>query len=145
MKIRWVCSRWPGSAHDSRVFKTSAIYGQLQRRQLRGVLLGDSAYASETFLLKPDVNNPTERGKRRRYIEALARRALRRRAGLWSAEAAVFTYYMGNAAINAREPPDYDDYLGEDRQDGEVPSEPTDEPPDRLAYSFMQEVIRKYF
>ncbi|KAK6037005.1 hypothetical protein COOONC_25490 [Cooperia oncophora] len=57
MKIRWVCSRWPGSAHDSRVFKTSAIYGQLQRRQLRGVLLGDSAYASETFLLKP-VNNP---------------------------------------------------------------------------------------
>ncbi|RCN40153.1 transposase, IS4 family [Ancylostoma caninum] len=52
-RIRWVSTKWPGSAHDSRVFKTSSLYTQLKTGELQGVVLGDSAYAAKTFLLKP--------------------------------------------------------------------------------------------
>ncbi|VDO36668.1 unnamed protein product [Heligmosomoides polygyrus] len=61
-RIRWLSTKWPGSAHDSRVFKTSTLYENLCRGRLDGVIIGNSAYAAETFLLKP-VNSPkTQRG-----------------------------------------------------------------------------------
>ncbi|VDO22182.1 unnamed protein product [Haemonchus placei] len=52
MRIRGVNSKWPGSAHDSRVFRTSILYDQLKKGELQGVLLGDSSYGLETLLLK---------------------------------------------------------------------------------------------
>ncbi|KAK6019521.1 hypothetical protein OSTOST_14841 [Ostertagia ostertagi] len=48
----WVCANWPGSAHDSHVFKTSALYQQLRAGEVQGVLIGDSAYSAETFSIK---------------------------------------------------------------------------------------------
>ena len=36
---------WPGSAHDSRVFKESALYDQFEDSKHKGFLLGDSTYA----------------------------------------------------------------------------------------------------
>ena len=51
-----VVARWPGSTHDSHVFRTSNIRTYLQntRRSLDdGVLLEDSGYASSPFLMTP--------------------------------------------------------------------------------------------
>ena len=51
-----VVARWPGSTHDSHVFRTSDIstYLQNNHRSLDdGVLLGDSGYACSPFLMTP--------------------------------------------------------------------------------------------
>ena len=51
-----VVARWPGSTHDSHVFRTSNIctYLQSSHRSLNdGVLLGDSGYTCSPFLMTP--------------------------------------------------------------------------------------------
>ncbi|XP_051253285.1 putative nuclease HARBI1 [Dicentrarchus labrax] len=46
-------AKWPGSVHDSRVFRASPIYERLSQGEFSGVLLGDKGYACESFLLTP--------------------------------------------------------------------------------------------
>ncbi|RCN29884.1 transposase, IS4 family [Ancylostoma caninum] len=81
-KIRWVSTNWPGSAHDSRVFKSSLLYAQLKRGAVKGCLLGDSAYALESFLLKP-LNGPRT-PKEEKYNKAVckARSIIERNFGI---------------------------------------------------------------
>ncbi|KAK0136913.1 putative nuclease HARBI1 [Merluccius polli] len=47
-------AKWPGSVHDSRVFRASPIY-----EHILSVLLGDKGYACESFLLTPLVDPQT--------------------------------------------------------------------------------------
>lgn len=56
-KVMDVVASWPGSAHDSRIFRNSALYQKLQQGQLDGILLGDSGYRLAPFLFTP-FNNP---------------------------------------------------------------------------------------
>ncbi|XP_041923727.1 putative nuclease HARBI1 [Alosa sapidissima] len=39
-----VVAKWPGSVHDSRVFRTSDIHQRLSQGEFSGVLLGDKGY-----------------------------------------------------------------------------------------------------
>ncbi|KAM4554926.1 putative nuclease HARBI1 [Odontesthes bonariensis] len=48
-----VVAKWPGSVHDSRVFRNSEIYRRLSQGEFLGVLLGDRGYACQPFLLTP--------------------------------------------------------------------------------------------
>jgi hypothetical protein len=48
-----IVAKWPGSSHDSRVFKEGAVYRNLENNNIDGYLLGDSGYACKTFLLAP--------------------------------------------------------------------------------------------
>ena len=51
-----VVARWPGSTHDSHIFRTSAVGRQLEggsHRLEEGVLLGDSGYPCTPFLITP--------------------------------------------------------------------------------------------
>ena len=53
-----ISASWPGSVHDSRIFKNSALYQQFISGELNDyILLGDSGYALSPFLLTP-INNP---------------------------------------------------------------------------------------
>lgn len=52
----------PGSAHDSRIFRESAVYEKCQALPPQYHLLGDSAYSLEMFMMIP-FRNPTERPK----------------------------------------------------------------------------------
>ncbi len=48
-----VVAKYPGSVHDSRIFKESRLCTRLEMGQLNGVLLGDSGYTLSNFMLTP--------------------------------------------------------------------------------------------
>ncbi|XP_052371175.1 putative nuclease HARBI1 [Oncorhynchus keta] len=48
-----VVAKWPGSVHDSRIFRASEIYQCLSQGEFSGVLLGDRGYGCQPFLLTP--------------------------------------------------------------------------------------------
>ena len=57
-----VVVRWPGSTHDSHVFRTSNICSYLQNNHRSlddGILLGDSGYACSPFLMTPFATTRT--------------------------------------------------------------------------------------
>ncbi|XP_071106275.1 putative nuclease HARBI1 [Haliotis cracherodii] len=69
---------WPGSVHDSHIFRTSALCRQFENDtfleqfgQCKGFLLGDSGYPCRWFLLTP-LLNPTNRAEDR-YHGSLCR------------------------------------------------------------------------
>ena len=49
---------WPGSVHDSRIFKNSDVYQMVMTGELNGILLGDNEYGITPFLTP---NTPAER------------------------------------------------------------------------------------
>jgi hypothetical protein len=59
-----VVIKYPGSAHDSRIFRESSLYADLVAGRKQGLLLGDSAYALQPFLMKPLANPVTIAEKR---------------------------------------------------------------------------------
>ncbi|KAJ9586746.1 hypothetical protein L9F63_019684, partial [Diploptera punctata] len=54
-----IVTGWPGSAHDSRMFKSSMICGQFEEGEVSGILLGDSGYACDHFLMTPLLSPQT--------------------------------------------------------------------------------------
>ncbi|XP_064876743.1 putative nuclease HARBI1 [Oncorhynchus nerka] len=44
-----VVAKWPGSVHDSRIFRASEIYQCLSQGEFSGVLLGDRGMAASLF------------------------------------------------------------------------------------------------
>ena len=64
-----VVAKYPGSAHDARIYRESLLYTELVVGTKSGLLLGDSAYPLSRFLLKPLPAPATARD--RRYQKAL--------------------------------------------------------------------------
>jgi hypothetical protein len=58
-KITNVVARWPGSTHDSRVLRNSSIGQKFERGELDGLILGDSGYALQPWLMTPFLNPST--------------------------------------------------------------------------------------
>ena len=67
-KITNVVARWPGSLHDQRILKHSSIWDLYEQDQLQGVLLGDSGYQPQTWLMAPYRRVTT--AAEREYINA---------------------------------------------------------------------------
>lgn len=55
-KIISLIPNWPGSVHDSRIFKSSPSYEQHLTGELSGMLLGDAGYALTPFMMTPYLN-----------------------------------------------------------------------------------------
>ncbi|XP_061192115.1 putative nuclease HARBI1 [Saccostrea echinata] len=64
-------AKWPGSCHDSRVFRESVLCQQFENGQHNGILLGDSGYPCRTYLMTPYNTNDVR--YRERYNSALCR------------------------------------------------------------------------
>ncbi|XP_070844131.1 putative nuclease HARBI1 [Chaetodon trifascialis] len=45
--------KWPGSIHDARILRESALYRELQTNRPDGIILGDSAYPLLPWLITP--------------------------------------------------------------------------------------------
>lgn len=82
-EIQDIVIRWPGSAHDSRIYNNSTVKIKYESGQLRGLLLGDSAYQQTEYLYTP-VSNP-QLPKEHRYNTAHARtrNVVERTFGMW--------------------------------------------------------------
>ncbi|CAM4671930.1 unnamed protein product [Leuciscus chuanchicus] len=68
-------AKWPGSVHDSRIFRASRIYQRLSLGEFSGVLLGDKGYACETFLMTPltDPQTPAQQAYNHAHAKTRAR------------------------------------------------------------------------
>ncbi|KAJ4440988.1 hypothetical protein ANN_10837 [Periplaneta americana] len=83
LKIRSIVARWPGSTHDSRIFRNSTINDRLERGAIRGHLLGDSGYACKKYLLTPILNPRNAADRRYNRAHVLARNVVQRTFGVW--------------------------------------------------------------
>lgn len=68
-----VDASWPGSVHDSRIFRNSNIYQLLINDNMQSILLGDDGYGITPFLLKPYKNPLTPSQKRFNKLHCRAR------------------------------------------------------------------------
>ncbi|CAH1954211.1 unnamed protein product [Acanthoscelides obtectus] len=58
LKIFDIVARWPGSTHDSTIFKASHLRTRIEGRQFQNaVLVGDSGYQLNVYLITP-LQNP---------------------------------------------------------------------------------------
>ena len=122
-----IVAKWPGSTHDSHIFRTSAIGLTLEGTTLDdGVLLGDSGYACLPYLMTP-YPNPISNAQRRfnraqKSTRSSIERAfgiLKRRFHLLHSEIRMSPErvctliaaccVLHNIAIDSNEPLEYDD------------------------------------
>ena len=77
-----VDASWPGSVHDSRIFKNSVIYNELVTGRLPGILIADKGYGLTLFCLTPFRNPVTERERNFNRIHKTTRCTVERAIGV---------------------------------------------------------------
>lgn len=85
--MEFIC-KWPGSTHDSTIFKTSLLYQKLREDPGEGHLLGDAGYAIEPFLMTPFRSNVLNSAERINYNKSLSatRVIVERVFGCWKSK-----------------------------------------------------------
>ena len=81
MRFLYCYAGWPGSVHDSRVFKNSDFYQMVDNKfQDDSCLLGDSAYTLETWMMTPfkDHGNLNPQQRRFNFIHSSIRMVIER-------------------------------------------------------------------
>ncbi|KAK6489583.1 putative nuclease HARBI1 [Huso huso] len=68
-------AQWPGSAHDSRMFRESTLNQQCEQGQYNGLLLGDNGYACRPFMMTPYLN--PEPGSQTRFNTSLCKTSVK--------------------------------------------------------------------
>ncbi|XP_047521314.1 putative nuclease HARBI1 [Pieris napi] len=83
LEIFDIVTRWPGSSHDSRIFRNSQAYARLVNGELEGVLVGDSGYPALNFMLTPLLNPQTRADNNYNYSQLRTRNIVERFFGVW--------------------------------------------------------------
>ena len=81
-------SRWPGSVHDSRVLRNSILYDAFQngwRPFLGAVILGDSAYPSNDWIVTPFPNPQNDNQRAFNNAHKTTRSSIERAIGVLKA------------------------------------------------------------
>ena len=72
---------WPGSVHDSRIFKNSCVYNRLLSGELNCILLADNGYGIAPFCLIPFLNPENEEEEHDNLVHKRARTTVERAFG----------------------------------------------------------------
>ncbi|RWS20268.1 putative nuclease HARBI1-like protein [Leptotrombidium deliense] len=86
MKFTNLVVRWPGSVHDSRIFRNSALYDFLETNNINGHLLGDAGYACKNYMMTPLANPTSPAEKRYQISHTKTRNVIERTFGAWKAK-----------------------------------------------------------
>lgn len=88
MRFMDIVNRWPGSAHDSTIFKSSSIYAKLRENPGQGYLLGDAGYEIDTFIMTPYRSGSADSAMRKRFNKSHAstRNPIERTFGCWKSK-----------------------------------------------------------
>ncbi|KAK4304156.1 hypothetical protein Pmani_023876 [Petrolisthes manimaculis] len=89
MMIFNIIVNWPGSAHDSRIFRESDLCDALERGEYRGVLLGDKGYRCTSYLFTPLRQPETARERRYNYAHTRTRNLIEWTFGILKTRFAV--------------------------------------------------------
>lgn len=90
--IQDIVIRWPGSAHDSRIFNNSGVQLRLQQGYLPGILLGDSAYQQTRHVYTPLLHTRNRAEERYNIAHIRTRNVVERTFGIWKSR---FRCHMG--------------------------------------------------
>ena len=83
MEFLDIVPEWPGSAHDSRIFRNSLLYMRYFQRHLDGMLVGDRGYPCLHFLMTPLTNPQTDEELTYNNIQGRTRIIVERTFGVW--------------------------------------------------------------
>ena len=82
LRFTSVVARWPGSCHDSRIFRESRLCAQFEEGRLQGVLVGDAGYPLLPFLMTPVNNCRTDAERRYNWAHIQTRNCIERAFGV---------------------------------------------------------------
>ncbi|KAI4454229.1 hypothetical protein MML48_10g00014645 [Holotrichia oblita] len=90
-----VVARWPGSSHDATIFNNSAFKHKMEQNLFgNGILLGDSAYPLQNYLLTPVANPQTQGEVRYNFAHVRTRNIIERFFGVWKRRFPVLSMGM---------------------------------------------------
>ncbi|KAJ8359248.1 hypothetical protein SKAU_G00157730 [Synaphobranchus kaupii] len=81
-KIFDLVARWPGSTHDARIFRESALVREFEAGRGNDLLLGDSGYPLKRWLMTPVIALRTEQERRYNNIHSVTRSVVERCIGV---------------------------------------------------------------
>ncbi|XP_056441367.1 putative nuclease HARBI1 [Gadus chalcogrammus] len=84
--------KWPGSVHDARILRQSALYRELQTNRPNGIILGDSAYPLLPWLMTPFPVANTHEQARFNIAHCKTRCAIERLNGVLKRRFACLNY-----------------------------------------------------
>lgn len=84
LKIRNIVCRWPGSSHDSNIFRNSRLRHDFENEQFGdNLLVGDSGYAIKPYLITPLLNPVTPAENLFNESQIRTRNPIERLFGVW--------------------------------------------------------------
>uniref|UniRef100_A0A3P9HEC7 Putative nuclease HARBI1 n=1 Tax=Oryzias latipes TaxID=8090 RepID=A0A3P9HEC7_ORYLA len=86
--------KWPGSVHDARILRESALYRELQTNRPDGIILGDSAYPLLPWLITPFLAASTPAQARFNTAHCKTRCAIERLNGVLKRRFACLNYLL---------------------------------------------------
>lgn len=92
--------RWPGSAHDSRIFENSGIRVALSERQIPGHLLADSGYPQRSYIYTPVPRPVNQREHNYNNSLKITRSGVERTIGRWKRRFPCLYFEMQNKLRN---------------------------------------------
>lgn len=83
MEIFDIVSRWPGSSHDRRIFRSSRVHAKLENGKMNCILVGDSGYRATTYMFTPFLTTAGQAQIRYNYVQIRTRNVVKRLFGVW--------------------------------------------------------------
>lgn len=95
-----IVTRWPGSAHDSRIFENSSAKMKFDSRTINGLLLGDNGYAQSEYLFTPVLNPVSNEEQRYNAAHIATRTSIERLFGVWKRRFPCLSKKLANKLLS---------------------------------------------